>query len=71
MNRAGKMSFASSPLHPYWLYVQTASYKIWIQGVFYLGVNHSEHEAGKKTSRGVLRMSEVSLNIPWHREQNI
>jgi hypothetical protein len=48
MNRAAKISFASLPLHPYWLSVQTASYKKWIQGIFYKGVNQLEHEAGKK-----------------------
>jgi len=47
MIRAGKISFAWSPIHPYWLQVQTASYKKWIQGVFYQEVNQSEHEAGK------------------------
>jgi hypothetical protein len=48
MNTAGKISFALSPLHPYWLQAQTASYKKWIMGGgFYLAVNQSEYEAEK------------------------
>ena len=38
-------------------------------GVFCQRLNQSEHEAEKITS-GVMRMSEASLNVPWHREQN-
>jgi hypothetical protein len=47
MNGAARISYASSPLHPYWLWVQTASYKKWIHVVFSQGVYQSELEAGK------------------------
>jgi len=39
-------------------------------GFFCQGLNQLEHETEKK-SFWVLRMSEASLNVPWHREQNI
>jgi hypothetical protein len=47
------------------LAVGTVSYKQWILGVFYQGVNQSKHEADKISSV-VLRLHEVSLNVPWH-----
>jgi len=62
MNRAGKISFASSQ------YILTGyrykqCHKKWIQGIFYQGLNQSEHEAGKNSSV-MLRMSVFSPKYP-------
>jgi len=38
-------------------------------GVFCQGLNQSVPEA-EKSSSVVLRMSEASIHVPWHRQQN-
>jgi hypothetical protein len=62
-NRAGKVSFVLSPLHPYWLQAQTASYR---SGYFGGGGSISLIMKLKKFSSEILRMGEVSLNVAWH-----